>query len=74
MFKIGERVKITSIDGVASNRGTICGHGFFQSEHYETLSPAYIIRLDAGVWTEDRVAFLSVLVVHPDNVEEVNDE
>ena len=68
MLKIGERVVVNTNDLV----GTICGHGFFQDDFHATMSPAYIIRLDRGQWTKDSNTFINVIVVHPDNVEEVN--
>ena len=69
MFAIGQRVQVENLEGVH----TVVGHGFFQSAHYATVSPAYIIRMDRGKWTEDGNAFIDTIVVHPDNVEEVND-
>ena len=70
MFKVGERVVVNT----NGQRGTVCGHGFFQDDFHATMSPAYMIRLDKGVWTRDGNSFINVIVVHPDNVEEVNDE
>lgn len=66
MHKIGTRVNVMA--GVWQ-AGTVCGHGFFESEHTGEMSAAYIVRLDRGVWTRDSTAFISVITVHTDNVE-----
>jgi hypothetical protein len=68
MLKIGERVQVENLEGVH----TIVGHGFFEQAHFATMSPAYIVRMDQGKWTEDHNAFIDTIVVHPDNVTEVN--
>ena len=70
MFKVGTKVVIENVEC----EGTVVGHGFFESEHYVTLHPAYIVRLDKGLWTEDRKAFINLIVVHPDNAMEVNSD
>ena len=68
MLKIGERVQVENLEGVH----TIVGHGFYEQEHFATISPAYIVRMDQGQWTADGNAFINIIVVHPDNVTEVN--
>ena len=70
MFKIGESVYIDNIDC----EGVVCGHGFYQSQHFSTMSPMYIIRLAKGQWTEERKAFIDIVVAHPDNVYEIGEQ
>ena len=72
MLNIGTRIVITSLaqgddEGPA---GTVVGFANYQSQHTGEIEPAYVIRLDKGVWTEDRFAFIDCIVVHPNNVEE----
>jgi len=67
MFKVGTKVVIENVEC----EGTVVGHGFYESAHFVTMHPAYIIRLDKGQWTEDRKAFIDTIVVHPNNVQEV---
>jgi hypothetical protein len=73
MFNIGERVSLALGNDKWMN-GTICGHGFMQSEHSVTLHPVYHIRLDNGQWTSDYAAFINVVVAHPENVHEIGEE
>jgi hypothetical protein len=67
MFQVGTKVNVLNVEGEC----TVVGHGFYQSQHYVTTSPAYIVRMDRGVWTEGHGAFIDTIVVHPDNVQEV---
>lgn len=69
MLNIGTKVNVV----IQSDNlfGEVCGHGFFQSEHGGQMEPSYLVRLDQGLWTEHHVAFINVIVVHYDNVQEV---
>jgi hypothetical protein len=70
MLNIGTRVNVKIQSDALP--GTVCGHGFCQSEHSGAMEPTYLVRIDNGFWTENHLAFINVIVVHYDNVEEVN--
>jgi hypothetical protein len=67
MLNIGTRVVIDPTKAT----GTVVGFANYQSAHSGYIEPAYIVRLDQGVWTEDRGAFIDTLVVHYANAEEL---
>lgn len=71
MLNVGTKVNVT----IQSDKlpGEVCGHGFFQSEHSGQMEPSYLVRLNRGMWTwqEEVEAFINVIVVHYNNVEEV---
>ena len=69
MFNIGERVVVDNVGCLC----TVVGHGFYQQAHYVTTTPAYIVRMDQGKWTDDGNSFIDTIVVHPDNVRELGD-
>lgn len=72
MLNIGTRIVITSLaqGNDPGPAGTIVGFAHYQSQHTGEIEPAYCVRLDQGVWTEDRFAFIDTIIVHPCNVEE----
>lgn len=72
MLNIGTRIVITSLaqGNDPGPAGTVVGFANYQSQHTGFIEPAYVIRLDKGVWTEDRFAFIDTIIVHYDNVEE----
>lgn len=72
MLNIGTRVVINSLaqGNDPGPSGTVVGFGHYQSAHSGQMESAYVIRIDKGMWTEDRFAFIDTLIVHPCNVEE----
>lgn len=76
MFNIGTRIVITSLaqGDDEGPTGTVVGYATYQSQHVGDMEPAYCIRLDQGVWAENRFAFIDTLIVHPHNVEEPGNE
>jgi hypothetical protein len=69
MFNIGELVVVVNVEGVCK----VVGHGFFQQDYSVTMTPAYIIRMNQGKWTDDGNSFIDTIVVHPDNVRELGE-
>lgn len=49
--------------------GLVCGHAF-QHNVKETRS-IYLVSLTQGFWNERKDTYVSVLVVHPDNLERI---
>lgn len=72
MLNIGTRIVITSLAQSVhpAPTGTIAGFANYQSQHTGHIEPGYIVRLDKGLWTEDRFAFIDLIVVRPCNAVE----
>ncbi len=71
-FNIGDRVRITPLDGKEDSRlqGRVVGATYV--ERTMRLRSCVIVRLDWGFWNDKQTAYISDICVHPGNLELIN--
>lgn len=66
VYKMGQKVKIYSVEGKPIHKGKIVGTATVQEMDKE-LRLLYVVSLDRGFWNEAKDVYLTIILVHPES-------
>jgi hypothetical protein len=69
LYAVGERVRIVSDANLPGRSGAIAGGPVCVNQRDRPPYLAYPIHLDSGFYSADRVDFITVMLVHHENLE-----